>query len=66
MNTSNDLYGYVTFYDRKRHELYAHSLYAAKQAAVAYFKPPKSRQHMVSVVLAELPNGMPTIHAADF
>ena len=55
--------GYVAFYNDKRHELHAESLYAAKQAAIAYFKPPKSKQHLVSVVLAEL-DGKPVTHIA--
>lgn len=46
--------GYVCFYNGKRHELYAADLYAAKEAAIAHFKPPKSKTHMVSVVLAEV------------
>lgn len=45
--------GYVAFYNGKRHELYAESLYAAKLKAIDHFKAPKSKQHMVSVVLAE-------------
>ena len=45
--------GYVCFYDGKRWECYANSMFAAKEKAVAHFKPPKSKQHMVSVVLAE-------------
>lgn len=56
------MYGYVAFYESKRHELRAESLYAAKQAAVAYFKPPKSKRHMVSVVLAEYANGAQVTH----
>lgn len=46
--------GYICFYNSKRHELLAPSLYAAKLAAVAFFKPPKSKQHMVTVCLAEV------------
>ena len=45
--------GYVCFYDGKRWECYASSMFAAKEKAVAHFKPPKSKQHMVSAVLAE-------------
>lgn len=57
--------GYVAFFDRKRHELHAESLYAAKQAALAFFKPAKSKAHMVSVVLAEK-DGKPVVHTPDF
>ena len=50
MNT----YGYIALYQGRRHELYAESLYAAKVAALEYFKPPKSKRHLVSVHLAEI------------
>ena len=45
--------GYVCFYGGKRWECYASSMFAAKEEAVAHFKPQKSKRHMVSVVLAE-------------
>jgi hypothetical protein len=48
------MYGYIALYQGRRHELHADSLYAAKLAAVAYFKAPKSKQHLVSVHLAEV------------
>ena len=51
------LCGYVCFYNSKRIELYATSLFEAKTKAVALFKPPKSKQHMISVCLAERPDG---------
>lgn len=57
------LYGYVCFYNGKRHELRASSKMAAVTAAVAYFKPPKSKAHMVSVVLAERPDGTEVVHS---
>ena len=57
------LYGYVCFYNGKRHELRAPSLYAAKQAAVRHFKTPRSKEHMVSVVLAERPDGTEVVHS---
>ena len=44
---------YVCFYNGKRWECYASSMFAAKEKAVAYFKPPKSKQHMVRAVLAK-------------
>ena len=46
--------GYVCFYQSKRIEVYASSLYEAKQKAIAQFKPPKSKLGLVSVTLAEL------------
>lgn len=45
--------GYIAFYNGQRVEFHAASLYAAKLAAIAHFKAPKSKAHMVSVVLAE-------------
>ena len=44
---------YVCFYAGKRWECNASSMFDAKEKAVAHFKPPKSKQHMVSAVLAE-------------
>lgn len=55
--------GYIAFYNDKRHELHATSLFDAKTKAVAHFKPPKSKAHMVSVVLAEK-DGKPVTHVA--
>jgi hypothetical protein len=46
--------GYIAFFNSKRIEVYAASLYAAKFEAVRIFKPRKSQEHMVSVVLAEV------------
>lgn len=46
---------YAAFYNSQRWSLQAANLLAAKEAAIAYFKPPKSKQHMVSVVLADVP-----------
>lgn len=47
------MHGYIGFYNGKRVEIYADSLYQAKLKALDHFKPPKSKVHMVSVVLAE-------------
>lgn len=55
--------GYVAFYNGKRTEVHAESLYAAKLKAIEIFKPAKSKQHMVSVTLAEL-DGLPVTHIA--
>lgn len=46
-------FGYKAFYGNKTADIYADSLYAAKRKAIEALKPPKSQQHMVSVVLAE-------------
>jgi len=57
--------GYIGFYNRQQHEFRAASLWDAKQMAIKHFKPPKSKEHMVSVVLAEK-DGQPVVHTADF
>ena len=56
--------GYVCFFNEKRHELYARSLWDAKQQAVAFFKPKRKDEHMVSVLLAEI-DGQTVTHVAD-
>lgn len=48
---------YQCFYNGQTMEIKAQSLYAARVSATAVFKPPKSKQHMVSVVLVELADG---------
>lgn len=53
--------GYVCFYAGRRIEVYADSLFAAKEKAVAALKAPKSKRHMVSVMLAEK-GGEPVVH----
>ena len=55
--------GYKGFYNGKETDIYATSLYEAKLKAVEFFKPPKSKQHMVHVHLCEL-NGKQVIHKA--
>ena len=55
--------GYIAFYNNKEIELFAESLYSAKLKAVAKMRVPKNKQHMVSVVLAEI-NNNPVIHIA--
>lgn len=57
--------GYVAFYNGKRLELYADTLLQAKEKAVQAFKAPKSKAHMVSVVLAEV-DGKEVTHTPDF
>ena len=58
--------GYKAFYNDKTTEVYAESLYAAKLKAIEYFKPRKSQQHMVSVVLCELDGKQVTHSPAAF
>jgi len=48
---------YQCFYNGKTTEVLAPSLYAAKVFAIKAFAAPKSKQHMISVVLVELANG---------
>lgn len=45
--------GYVANYGGRKVGVYAPSLYAASEIARDYFNPPKSKRHMVSVLLAE-------------
>lgn len=56
---------YAAFYNGKESTIEAESLYQAKTKAVAHFKAPKSKQHMVSVMLAEK-DGESVTHIADF
>lgn len=48
---------YDAYFNDRTAEVRAPSLYAAKLAAIALFKPRKSNAHMVSVVLKELADG---------
>lgn len=60
------LCGYVGFFDGKHHDFYAASLYAAKQQAIAFFKPSKKKEHLVTVQLAERADGSEVVHTPDF
>jgi len=46
--------GYKAFYNGKVWNIHAESLYAAKQSAIKVICPPRSKEHMVSVVLCEI------------
>jgi hypothetical protein len=48
---------YDAYFNDRKAEVRAPSLYAAKLAAIALFKPRRSSAHMVSVVLKELADG---------
>ena len=51
---SNDSHGYVAFgHDGRRTEIFASSSYEAHRKALDYFKPPKTKKHLVSVHLAQ-------------
>jgi hypothetical protein len=56
--------GYIAFYAGRRTEVRAESAYAAKLAAVAFFKPRRSQEHMVHVHLAERADGSTVVHTA--
>lgn len=58
--------GYKCFYNGKSVDIYANGLYEAKQKAIAHFKAPRSKQHMVSVVLCELAGQQVEISTASF
>ena len=57
--------GYIGFFNDKRIEVYADSLYGAKLKALEIFKPAKSKAHMVHVHLAEK-DGESVTHTPDF
>lgn len=58
--------GYIAKYGESGHaEFYADSLYDAKKKAVEWFKPPKSKAHLVNVMLVEK-DGEPVIHLPLF
>jgi hypothetical protein len=54
--------GYIAFYQGKRLEIHAASLYTAKLEAIKLLKVPKSKQGLLAVELAETPAG-PVIHS---
>ena len=55
--------GYVGGFNDQKVEVYAGSLYEAKQKVVAHFKPKKKDAGLVWVVLAEF-NGEQVVHVA--
>lgn len=57
--------GYVCFYNGKRIEVHANTTLEALGKAMEQFKPPKSKRHMVSVVLAEK-DSESIVHASNF
>lgn len=59
------LNGYVCFYEGKRVEVWASDMFEAKRKAVQMLKPPRSKQHMVSVTLA-VKAGEQVVHTPDF
>ena len=55
--------GYIGFYNGNTVEILAATLFEAKTKALAHFRAPKSKQHMVHVELAEK-DGEPVTHVA--
>lgn len=53
MTKENPRLGYKCFYGDKTADIYAESLYDAKVKAIQHFRAPKTKQHMVTCVLAE-------------
>jgi len=54
--------GYIAFYNGKRIEIYAETKAQANEKAQGIFSPPRSKKHMVTVVLAET-NGLEVLHS---
>lgn len=52
--------GYKAFYNQRTADIYADTLLQAKDKAVEHFKAPKSKRHMVTVILAEK-DGKPVV-----
>lgn len=63
------MYGYVCFYNGQRAEIYAETLYQAKLKAMEHFQKTAGRRkvkgELVSVVLAERPDGSTVVQRAD-
>ena len=57
------MYGYKAFYNGKTWDIHADNMYAAKQAAIKIICPPRSKEHMISIVLCEV-DGQPVPHSA--
>jgi hypothetical protein len=57
--------GYKAFYNGKEMDITANSSYHAQKLAIAFFKPPKAKQHMVHVHLCEKAGEQVTHIAAE-
>jgi len=55
--------GYIGFYNGSTVELRAATLFEAKTKAIAHFRAPRSKHHMVHVELAEI-DGESVTHVA--
>lgn len=58
------LCGYVAFYQGKRVEVYAPTLYAAHKKVAEQLKVPAKKEHLISVTLCERADGSEVIHTA--
>lgn len=56
--------GYVGMYNGSKVEVYAESIWDAKQKALKLLNVPKKKQGLMSIMLAEV-NGMGYIHNAS-
>ena len=57
--------GYRAYYNGKVWDIHADSLYAAKQAAIKIICPPRSKEHMIAIVLCETESGPVLIDPAS-
>jgi hypothetical protein len=55
-------YGYICLFNGRQWEVYADNMLDAQTQALAYFKPSKSKRHLVSVHVAEKPDGATIVH----
>lgn len=65
MRSTPNQFGYLCFYQAKKHAVFAKTSFEAYEKAIEHFKAPKSKQYLVSVHLAEK-NGQAVVHTADF
>jgi hypothetical protein len=57
--------GYIAVYGNKQAEVWADSAFQASERAKAFFNPPKSKAHLVSVHVAEV-DGQQVTTPTDF
>lgn len=56
--------GYIAMHNRRRTEIYASSLSAARDIAAARFKVPAKKRHEITCMIAEHADGSPYVHTA--
>lgn len=62
MSTEQRQNGYKAFYGNRETEVWADTAYQATMKAIEYFKPAKSKKHLVHVVICES-NGKQVVHS---